>query len=154
MADLPSDREEKTPPFTNFGMDVLGPWAIAFRKTRASTSEAKRWAVIFVCLYTIAVHIEVIDSMDTSAFINALHRFIAIRRNIKKLRYGQGTNFIGAKNEVQAVAKELDQDRIKKFLTTRDSEWIFNPSHASHFGGIWNDKLVPSDAFLTPCTIN
>ncbi|XP_070550848.1 uncharacterized protein [Ptychodera flava] len=141
MADLPSDRTEKTPPFTNVGMDVFGPWAIASRKTRAGTSEAKRWAVIFVCLYTTAVHIEVIDSMDTSSFINALRRFIAIRGNIKKLRCDQGTNFIGAKNELQAAAKELDQDRIKKFLTTRDCEWIFNPPHASHFGGIWERQI-------------
>ncbi|XP_070579250.1 uncharacterized protein [Ptychodera flava] len=86
MADLPSDRTEKTPPFTNVGMDVFGPWTIASRKTRAGTSEAKRLAVIFVCLYTTAVHIEVIDSMDSSSFINALRRFIAIRGNIKKLR--------------------------------------------------------------------
>ncbi|XP_070549277.1 uncharacterized protein [Ptychodera flava] len=117
MADLPSDRTEKTPPFTNVRMDVFGPWTIA-----PCTSEAKRWAVIFVCLYTTAVHIEVIDSMDTSSFINALRRFIAICGNIKKLRCDQGTNFIGAKNELQAAAKELDQDRIKKFLTTRDCE--------------------------------
>ncbi|XP_070538146.1 uncharacterized protein [Ptychodera flava] len=141
MADLPSDRTEKTPPFTNVGMDVFGPWTIASRKTRAGKSEAKRWAVIFVCLYTTAVHIEVIDSMDTSSFINALRRFIAIRGNIKKLRCDQGTNFIGAKNELQAAAKELDQDRIKKFLTTRDCEWIFNPPHASHFGGIWERQI-------------
>ncbi|XP_070579428.1 uncharacterized protein [Ptychodera flava] len=137
MADLPSDRTEKTPPFTNVGLDVFSPWGIASHKTRAGTSEAKSWAVFFVCLYTTAVHIEVIDSMDTSAFINALRRSIAIRGNIKKLRCDQGTNFIGAKNELQAEAKELDQDCIKKFLTTRDCEWIFNPPHASHFGGTW-----------------
>ncbi|XP_070550618.1 uncharacterized protein [Ptychodera flava] len=112
------DMNRENPPFTNVGMDVFGPWAIASRKTRAGTSEAKRWAVIFVCLYTTAVHIEVIDSMDTSAFINALRRFIAIRGNIKKLRCDQGTNFIGAKNELRAAAKEPDQDRIKKLLTT------------------------------------
>ncbi|XP_070550671.1 uncharacterized protein [Ptychodera flava] len=82
-----------------------------------------------------------IDSMDTSSFINALRRFIATRVNIKKLRCDQGTNFIGAKTELQAAAKELDQDRIKKFLTTRDCEWIFNPPHASHFGSIWERQI-------------
>ncbi|XP_077986158.1 uncharacterized protein LOC144440647 [Glandiceps talaboti] len=94
MAVLPTDRLENTPPFTNVGIDVFGPWSVVTRKTRGGSSNAKRWAVIFVCLYTTAVHTEAIDSMDTSAFINALRRFIAIRGTIKKLRCDQGTNFI------------------------------------------------------------
>ncbi|XP_006811475.1 uncharacterized protein LOC102805097, partial [Saccoglossus kowalevskii] len=141
MADLPADRAENTPPFTNVGMDVFGPWSVVNRRTRGGSSEAKRWAMIFVCLYTIAIHIEIINSMDTSAFINALRRFIAIRGPVKKLRCDQGTNFIGAKNELKAALEELDQHQVQRFLTERQCEWVFNPPHASHFGGIWERQI-------------
>ncbi|XP_006817669.1 uncharacterized protein LOC102809487, partial [Saccoglossus kowalevskii] len=141
MADLPTDRLEATPPFTNVGIDVFGPWNVAVRKTRSGVVGAKRWGVIFVCLYTTAIHIEVIESMDTSAFINALRRFIAIRGAVKRLRCDNGTNFVGAKNELETAMKELNHGHIQKFLAKQACEWIFNPPHASHFGGIWERQI-------------
>ncbi|XP_077866039.1 uncharacterized protein LOC144353323 [Saccoglossus kowalevskii] len=137
MADLPTDRMANTPPFTNVGMDVFGPWNLVSRRTRGGASGVKRWAVIFICLYTTAIHIEIIDSMDTSAFINALRCFIAVCGTVRRLRCDQGTNFIGAKNELNAAIKEVNQKQIQKFLTYHKCEWILNPPHASHFGGIW-----------------
>lgn len=34
MADLPADRVEEGPPFTNVGFNVFGPWTITTRRTR------------------------------------------------------------------------------------------------------------------------
>ncbi|XP_077866173.1 uncharacterized protein LOC144353755 [Saccoglossus kowalevskii] len=79
--------------------------------------------------------------MDTSAFINALRRFIAIRGAVKRLRCDNGTNFVGAKNELQTAMKELNHGLIQKFLAEQACEWIFNPPHASHFGGIWERQI-------------
>ncbi|KAI4874451.1 hypothetical protein NFI96_005580 [Prochilodus magdalenae] len=42
MADLPPDRLSTEPPFTNVGMDVFGPWAVAARRTRGGHAESKR----------------------------------------------------------------------------------------------------------------
>ncbi len=76
MADLPTDRLSAEPPFTNVGLDVFGPWSVSARKTR--DAESKRWAVLFTCLNIRAIHIEVIEYLNTSSFINALRRFLAI----------------------------------------------------------------------------
>jgi len=43
MADLPPDRTEACPPFTNAGFDVFGLWMVQTRKTRGGTANAKRW---------------------------------------------------------------------------------------------------------------
>ncbi len=43
-----------------------------------------------------AVHIEVIESLDTSSFINALRRFLAVRGPVKHIRSDSGTNIVGA----------------------------------------------------------
>ena len=57
MADLPTDRVEPSPPFTNVGVDAFGPWTIVSRRTRGGYANSKRWAIIFTCLVTRAVHI-------------------------------------------------------------------------------------------------
>lgn len=79
MADLPADRIEATPPFTNVGFDVFGPWSIQTRRTRGRTTSLKRWGLVFTCLSSRAIHFETLESMDTSSFICALRRFFALR---------------------------------------------------------------------------
>lgn len=86
MAELPSDRLEPGPPFSAVGVDAFGPWSIVARRTRGGFSESKRWALLFTCLTTRGIHIEVIEEMTTSSFVNALRRFVAIRGNVKELR--------------------------------------------------------------------
>ena len=78
MPDLPTDRLTPSPPFTYVGVDVYGPWSVLTRRTRGGSANSKRWAVMFTCLTSRAVHIEVIEDMSSSAFINALRRFISI----------------------------------------------------------------------------
>ena len=95
MADLPPDRTEVCPPFTNVGFDVFGPWAVQTRKTRGGGVNAKRWGLVFTRLNSRAIHIEVLEAMDSSAFICALRRFFALRGHAKLLRCDRGTNSVG-----------------------------------------------------------
>lgn len=67
MADLPPERLKTCPPFTYVGLDVFGPWFITIKRTRGGQVENKRWAIMFSCLSSRAVHIEVIESMDASS---------------------------------------------------------------------------------------
>ncbi|KAL1280080.1 hypothetical protein QQF64_014680 [Cirrhinus molitorella] len=78
MADLPLERLKVCPPFTYVGLDVFGPWSITSRRTRGGQAESKWWAIMFCCMSSRAVHVEVIESMDTSCCINALRRFFAL----------------------------------------------------------------------------
>ncbi|KAK3719585.1 hypothetical protein QZH41_004749 [Actinostola sp. cb2023] len=105
MADLPGDRTEPSPPFTNVGLDVFGPWLIRTRKLRGGAANSKRWGLVLTCLSTRAIHIEVLEYMDASAFICALRRFLAIRGPVTRLRCDRGTNFIGEKMEIFKTAK-------------------------------------------------
>lgn len=142
MSDLPADRAEEAPPFTNVGFDVFGPWVVTTRKTRGGAINSKRWGLIFTCLSSRAIHIEVLESMDTSAFICALRRFFAIRGPAKLLRCDCGTNFVGAKSELESALKEMkDKERVRKYVTEHGCEWIFNPPYASHFGGTWERQI-------------
>ncbi|XP_038071931.1 uncharacterized protein LOC119740639 [Patiria miniata] len=141
MADLPADRLTIDPPFTYVGLDVFGPWSVTARKTRGGQANNKRWAVIFTCMATRAVHIEVIESMDTSSFVNALRRFLALRGPAKLLRSDCGTNFIGACNELGIDSVGRQKDPIEHFLAGKGCVWQFNPPHASHMGGSWERMI-------------
>lgn len=140
MADLPEDRLSMEPPFTNVGLDVFGPWPITSRRTRGGLAHSKRWATMFTCMTTRAVHIEVLESLDTSSLINALRRFFSIRGPAKLIRSDQGSNFVGARNEL-GISSTLDASAVSKHLSDYGCTWLFNPPHAPHMGGAWERMI-------------
>ncbi|KAK7898591.1 hypothetical protein WMY93_019444 [Mugilogobius chulae] len=140
MADLPPERLEPCPPFTYVGLDVFGPWMVTARRTRGGHAECKRWAIMFSCLTSRAVHIELIETMDATSCINALRRFFAIRGPAKKLKSDCGTNFIAACKEL-GMDKNSQDPKIQRFLSEIGCVWEFNPPHASHMGGSWERMI-------------
>ena len=149
MADLPFDRVSTEPPFTNIGLDVFGPWSITTRRTRGGQANSKRWwAVIFICLSVRAIHIELIESMDTSSFINALRRFFALCGPAKQIRSDCGTNFRGASKELKMFLAESNRPSLSRFLSEEGCTWIFNPPHSSHMGGAWERMIGISRRIL------
>ena len=141
MSDLPPDRLTPAPPFTYVGVDVFGPWNVISRKTRGGQASSKRWAVLFTCLTIRAIHIEVIAEMSSSAFINALRRFIAIRGEVVEFRSDRGTNFVGAVDDIGVQAINVEDRTIQKVLNDGQIRWVFNPPHASHMGGVWERMI-------------
>ena len=104
----------------------------------------KRYGVIFTCMASRSVHLEMANSLDTSSFINALCRFLNRRGPLRQLRCDQGTNFVGARNELMAALKELNQERLREYLVENGCDWIpfeTNTPHSSHMGGVW-ERLI------------
>lgn len=134
MSDLPMDRVKVDPPFTHVGLDVFRPWNIISRHTRGFSAESKRWVVIFSCSSTRAVHLEVIESMSTSAFINALRWFlVTVRGSVKHFRSNRG-----ACRELNINA---DDPELKGDLQEQGCFWTFNAPHSSHMGGAWERMI-------------
>ena len=74
MSDLPYERVTPgEPPFTFVGVDYFEPFYV-----KRGRCMEKRYGVLFTFLAVRAVHIEVAHSLDTSSFINAPRRFIAL----------------------------------------------------------------------------
>ena len=73
MSDLPADRvTPDKPPFSFAGVDCFGPFWV-----KIARSQVKRYGVLFTCLVSRAIRIEVAQSMDTDSFVNSMRRFIA-----------------------------------------------------------------------------
>lgn len=104
----------------------------------------KRYGLIFTCMTIRAVHLEILPSLTTDAFINALRRFICRRGKPKRLVSDNGTNFVGAYRELGVALREWNnKQRLRRFLLQEMIEWSFNPPAASHMGGVW-ERLIRS----------
>ena len=79
MGELPSARVQPSRPFLTTGVDYAGPISLKLG-TPCSKIITKGYIAIFVCFATRAIHIEVVTSLTTEAFLAALRRFIARRR--------------------------------------------------------------------------
>ena len=117
MANLPEDRLEPAPPFTHCGVDYFGPFVI-----KEGSKELKRYGVLFTCLASRAIHLEVSASLETDSFINALRRFINRRGPVRTIRCDQGSNLMGAKNELEKALSSVDQSRVRHFLLERNCD--------------------------------
>lgn len=63
---------------------------------------------MFTCLCIRAVHIEILESMSSSSFINTLRRFLCLRGPVKQFRSDRGTNFIGACKELKINTEDSE----------------------------------------------
>lgn len=115
----------------------VGPWDVVTRRTRGVSANSKQWAVLFACLSCRGVHIEVIEEMTSSSFINALRRFISIRGKVKEFYSDRGTNYIGGTRELGIKAVFVEDPSIKSFLQLQGAVWKFNTPFSSHMGGAW-----------------
>ncbi|XP_060566919.1 uncharacterized protein LOC132725749 [Ruditapes philippinarum] len=123
MSNLPRDRV--TPdelPFTRVGVDYFGPFEV-----KQGRSLVKRYGVLFTCLTSRAIHLEVAASLDTDSYINALRRFIARRGQVTTIRSDNGSNFVGAERELKASIQEWNINRIQDTLRQKHVDWKFIP---------------------------
>ena len=127
MADLPADRLSPAPAFTYVGCDLFGPFFV-----KSGRSLLKRYGVLFTCLSSRAIHIEVCFSQSTDSFMNAFRRLINIRGPVTLLRCDRGTNFVGAQRELLGMGCDIS----------------FNPPNSSHRGGVWERMIGVSRRVL------
>jgi Pao retrotransposon peptidase/Family of unknown function (DUF5641)/Integrase zinc binding domain len=132
MADLPSERiAHHIPPFTFTIADIAGP--VSVKISRNVT--AKRYIFVYSCLTTRAIHLELIENLDTDSTLIALQNVINIRGAPYKIITDNGTNFKGAKNKLEAVYDKWNEKLLHKGLISQPILWTFGPARAPHMQG-------------------
>lgn len=143
MADLPLARLRlMKPPYFSTGMDCFGPFMV-----KIGRRNEKRWGILFKCLTTRAVHIDVLTSLDQDSFLMALRRFISRRGKPAELLSDQGTNFRGGEREIHESFKAL-HPTLQAELAKHQIQFRFNPPSAPHFGGAWEREIKSIKAAL------
>ncbi|XP_067294186.1 uncharacterized protein [Pseudorasbora parva] len=136
MADLPPSRLRLLQPaFYSTGVDCFGPYFI-----KIGRRQEKRWGIIFKCLTTRSVYLDLLYQMDTDSFLMALRRFISRRGKPFEIISDQGTNFRGGVRALQEDFAEL-QPSLQEQLASHQISFKFNPPGAAHFGGCWEREI-------------
>ena len=108
MADLPECRLAPfTPPFYYTSCDYFGPCHVKVGRNKT----AKYYGVIFTCLNTRAVHLELAVDYSTIEFIQVLRRFFAVREQPSLMISDNGTQFVGAERELKEMIRGWDTEK-------------------------------------------
>jgi len=140
MSDLPKARVTQSRPFTHTAMDFAGPFILCVIPGR-KPKLTKSYFCVFVCMAVKAVHLELVGDLSTPAYLAALQRFVSRRGRPQALYSDGGTNFVGAKNELERVVAFLQsrdlRNHIDAFASERGIAFNFNPPLSPHHGGLF-----------------
>ncbi len=136
MSDIPpSSLRLFKPPFYSTGVDCFGPFTI-----KVGRRTEKRWGIVYKCLTTRAIHLDLLNHMDTDSFLLSLRRFVSRRGKPYELLSDQGTNFRGGSSELEEVFSQM-QPTLRDQLAKEQIRFRLNPPSAPHFGGSWEREV-------------
>ena len=128
LSQLPELRFDDTYPFSNCGVDYLGP-VFCLPVYGNSSDLYKAYVVLYTCTTTRAVILDVVSNANTDNFLNSFKRFLSRRGCPTKMISDNGSVFVA--------------HATQQFAADRGIYWKFNLDCAPWFGGIW-ERLVAS----------
>ncbi|KRX42664.1 Uncharacterized protein T05_9776 [Trichinella murrelli] len=136
MAPLLADRIQPTRPFENTGLDLAGPLL-----TRNGKTVKKSYILIFTCMTTRAVHLEVVSDMTVVRVMEAIRRFIARHGKPRILQSDNFHSFKQLDQELQLLLDKKMTDCLEKELSAHRIQWKFITERAPWMGGYW-ERLI------------
>ena len=126
LVDLPGFRMDNSRAFKNDGVDYLGPLFV-LPVFKPEKQLLKVWVVIYTCVSTRGIVLDVVENMSSNAFLNSLRKFIARR---------------GAPTLIVSInGKSFKSIETQVFVANREITWKFNLEAVPWWGGFW-ERLV------------
>lgn len=88
------------------------------------------YGVIFNCLSTRAVHVDLTADYSTDKFLMVLRRFVSIRGYPSKLYSDNGPQLVAANEELTNIVKGWNQEELQQFGMMEGFKWEFTPADA------------------------
>lgn len=123
-------------PFQNSSIHYFGPFEVL-----KNSSAEKKWLVIFTCMSTRAVHIELADELDVNSFLGCLHNFQTRRGKLTHLYSDDGTNFLESDSEMQTLVNRINKEMEQRIAASMNIQWTSNPPTGSNIEGV-GEKLI------------
>lgn len=162
QAPLPEDRVQLIVPFSTTGIDFCGPFHV-----RHLESSTKVYIALFTCAATRAVHLEVVNSMNTTSFLLALRRFLAAYPGCRKVVTDNFRSFKRAATDIKSLFNRFREAESRELLEVHRIAWEFICPRAPWHGGFYErlvgsvksalrktlgKRLVTFDEFRTVCS--
>ncbi|XP_068247848.1 uncharacterized protein [Palaemon carinicauda] len=137
MGQVAQERLRPTPPFYHTSLDLFGP--ITIRDTVKRRTYGKAYGVIFNCLVSRAVYVDLAESYDTKGFLTVFQRFITIRGYPKTIHSDLGSQLVAACKELR-----LDKSKLQKYGASGGTTWIFYKSADAPWQNGCSEALIKS----------
>ena len=141
MGKLPEERLKPSPPWHCTRIDLFGPFKIRDEVKRRTYG--KCYGVIFNCMCTRAVHLDLAPDYSTETFLLVLRRFVSLRGYPAKLYSDNGPQLVAADKELKDITKNWNWDELLEFGVTEGLQWEFSPANAPWYNGT-SEALIRS----------
>ena len=132
MASIPDILQVPSPPFTNIGLDLIGP--IICKAMVNKKAEMKVWIVVFVCLNCKAVSMELAPGYSTEDFLLAYSNHVSHRGVPSYVHSDRGSQLVAAHEDITDEVLKYDWDAISASTASQGTTWEFAPA-----GGQWRN---------------
>ena len=149
MSPLPALRIDNPKPWTNVGVDYMGPLNCKHECMSDSSVNCvhpkigKVWLVLFTCFHTRAIHVELVETCSTRDFLDAFRRFIGHCGRPNVFYSDNARYFVAAKKSVQQIQEIVNFKRIQSDCFHGDVpiEWKFSTPEAPWTNGV-TERMV------------
>ena len=147
MSPLPALRLDNPKPWTNVGVDYLGPLNCKHEcpaeSLGAKKSTHKVWLALFTCFHTRAIHVEVVESCSTRHFLDAFRRFIGHCGKPNVFYSDNARYFRAADKHIKLLQENVNFERIRADTFNGDApiEWKFSTPDAPWTQGV-TERMV------------
>ena len=134
MGQLPEERLKPDPAWNSTAIDLFGPFKIGDEVKKRTSGKA--YGVIFNCLASRAVHIDIASDYSTDKFLMVLRRFVSLRADPSTLYSDNGPQLVSASSELINVTKNWNQTELEDFGVVEGFQWQFASADAPWQNGI------------------
>jgi len=134
-APLPSLRTDDPVPFQAVAVDLFGPMKVHHNcglPNCPHPSESEVHGAIFCCFTSRAVHLELVDSTGTEAFLNAFRAMTARRGCPSTIYSDNAKGFKSASKEIRKLYGSINWSAVRDDGLKRNIQWLFSTEKAPH----------------------
>ena len=142
MGQVADERMGPCPAFYHTATDLFGPFQI--RDNVKKRTIGKCFGVIFNCLVSRAVYIDVVDGYDTQSFLKTFRRFTAIHGYPATMHSDLGSQLVSASKELKHAIDNWNMSEISEFGAKEGMKWVFNRSADAAFQNGVSESLIKS----------
>ena len=128
MSPLKEERLKPASAFHTTGIGYFGP--LKLKGEVQKRTHGKGYGVIFTCVVSRAVYLDISCDYSTEAFMQVLRRFASFRGWPGKLISDQNTQLVGSSNELKAIVASIDKHKVQQYCSEKNVVWEFTTADA------------------------
>ena len=140
LANLPEERTRvNEKPWTSVAIDLFGPYKI--RVLPHNRNLVKVWPIVFGCMNTGALHVEVAGNYGADAFLQAYTCFTSVRGAPSKVYTDKGSQLTRASTNVTESAENWDWSKVEDSTSKDSTTWRFTPPASQWRNGLAESRV-------------